>query len=214
MSKLTLLPVPEIMKYLNLDDSDKSMVSLLSSSVTDEIEKYTDRILIDHLICEYADGRRSGIFTLKDYPVNNFSNLQLYREDLEFHSVSRRLYTLRPKPGTSDKPVKLIFSDDLSCPSGRRRIRFIYKAGYLPDVLPDDLKIAFCEIISWLLKRLNSRKISAEALFRNIHHVHILMYTQRIPENARKILNFYCRTEKLSLNNSLRMERLFSKENH
>lgn len=215
MTKRTLLPVPKIMTYLNLDDSDKLMVTLLASTVTKEIENYTNRKLYQRDICQYMNGCFRNNLLLKDYPVNSFYGIQTFNLcEIDFRIIKSSFYTLNPKPGTTDLPVRLKLRGNNIFRRSKRDIRLLYNAGYAQDKVPADLKTAYCEIIFWMLERLNSRKISSEVLSRNINHVHILMYSQKIPENIRKILNLYGRTEKRSIKNFLRTEKLLSKEDH
>jgi len=197
MTRLTLLPVPEIMKYLNLDDSDKSMVTLLASSVTNEIERYTVRILLKRHICQYMNGFWGNRLKLNNYPVNSFHGIQVYqRYEVDFHDLKSSIYTLSPKPGTSDLPVKLLLNENHIFPRGKRNIRIFYNAGYSQNKVPEDLKSAYCEIIFWILERLKSCNIKTENLDQARHHINILMYSQRPPEGAMNILNSYRRKTK------------------
>ncbi|QEN06799.1 hypothetical protein EXM22_01880 [Oceanispirochaeta crateris] len=194
MSKLTLLPVPEIMKFLNLDDRDENMVTLLSLSVSIEIEKYTHRILINRIKSEYQDGHNSDALYLLDYPVSEFNLLQIRsRRDLQYRSIDPTLYSLTPLPGESDQPIELTLLPGYTFPRGSNNIRISYTAGYTDETMPEDLKTAFCEIITWMLGRLKARQIGIDLLKSSSSQNSTLMYSKEIPEHARTILNSYRR---------------------
>ena len=194
MSELMLLTVPQIMEYLNLDDTDENMVSLLSFSVTAEIEKYTHRILINRSKTEYQDGHNADALYLMEYPVTDFTLLQMRgSRSLEFRTVDSTLYSLTPQPGETDSPVEITLLPEYMFPRGSNNIRISYSAGYTQENMPEDLKTAFCEILNWMLGRLKARQIGVDLISHRTSQNTPLMYTREIPEHARSILNSYRR---------------------
>ena len=194
MSRLTLLPVPEIMEYLNLDETDENMVTLLSFSVSTEMEKYTHRTLINRIKIEYQDGHNADALYLMEYPVTEFNLLQIRNhQNLQYRSIDPSLYSLTPQPGESDSPIELILLPGYHFPRGNNNIRMSYTAGYTEQTMPEDLKTAFCEIISWMLGRLRSRQLGVDLLSHSSQQTAPLMYSKEIPAHARQILNAYRR---------------------
>lgn len=194
MSKLTLVSTQEISELLNTDSTDESMVSLLSFSVTTEIEKYCDRILVNREISEFHSGYASNSIGSKEYPVTGFSSLQIKdNSNIDYQNISPELYGVSPKPGESTEPIEVELINGYLFPRGKNNIRLTYTAGYLPDAIPQDLKIAFCEILSWMLKRLKARQIGVNTLARAKNQTGPLLYDPNIPEHARQILDSYRR---------------------
>jgi hypothetical protein len=194
MSKLTLIPTDEISELLNTDSTDESVVSLLSFSVTTEIEKYCNRILVNREILEFHSGYTSNSISSKEYPVTEFASLQIKdSSSIDYQIISPDLYGITPSPGISSEPVEVELVNGYLFPRGKNNIKLTYTAGYLPEEVPQDLKMAFCEILSWMLKRLKARQIGVNTLARAKNQSGPLLYDPNIPEHARQILDSYRR---------------------
>jgi len=192
MAKLTLISSSDILELLNIDFTDEDMVTLLSFSVTTEIENYCRRVLIARSLREYRDGNRASIIELKEWPVTDFATLEV-RRGREFTPIDPQLFSVCPEPGTVLTPCQVELTEGLLFPLGNNNILIRYGAGYAPDQVPDDLKTAFCEILEWMLKRLKARQIGVHALARAKNQTGPLLYDPNIPDHARQILESYRR---------------------
>ena len=195
MPKLTLLTFDEIRSLLvETDPTDESIISLLAFSVTLEIENYCGRVFVSRPITEYQGGSASDAVTTREYPVTAFKSLEVKdRTRGVFQLLNSDYYTLTPEPGESSGPIDIELVSGYTFPRGKNNIKLKYTAGYLPGEVPDDLKMAFCEIISWMLKRLKARQVGVHTLDRAANQKGPLLYDPNIPEHARQILQSYRR---------------------
>ncbi len=195
MPKLTLLPLDEICSLIdNTDPSDENMIALLDLSVTLEIENYCSRVFVSRPITEYQGGSASGAVTTREYPVTAFESLEVKdRTSGEFQLLNTDYYSLTPEPGESSGPIDIELVSGYTFPQGKNNIKLQYTAGYLPGEVPDDLKMAFCEIVSWMLKRLKARQVGVHTLDRAANQTGPLLYDPNIPDHTRQILLSYRR---------------------
>lgn len=194
MSLISLADFAHCRDVLELDDRDETAVELLIFSCSAEIESYTRRCLTERLIAEFRDGYLNPSLNLRQYPVKEVTELRCQKGNEEF-VVSQELFSL-DNPGVQEcyeQPVRITLNEGYLFPLGRYNIQVTYTAGYSPQTMPADLKMALCEMVGWSLKRIRARQIGMSGLVNSRRSKEWPVTEKTMPDHVKEILEPYRR---------------------
>ena len=183
--------------HLEMDDRDKELTELLIFSASAEIEIYTDRNLLEREIRELHDGYLQKEIELHQYPVKEI--LKLYcdttRAYTETKLVDPEYYScnIPSIDGTTETNSEIILTDGYSFPKGRNAIQIIYRTGYKPEEMPENLKRATLELVDWSLKRMRGGQLGAEGLVGTGKYRIQTFFEKRMPVHIQDLLTPYKR---------------------
>jgi hypothetical protein len=192
MSTSSLITWTNCKKILELDERDKEVIELLIFSVSVEIELYTDRNLYEKEIREHHDAYNQREITLKQYPVKEILKLfcDRKRKYTETYLIDPQYYTCSiPEEGDiTDQRTEIILEDGYTFPRGRKTILVNYRAGYKPEEMPENIKIAAIEMVDWSLKRIRGGQIGAKELTGRNSKLDKTMYEDTMPPHVKDLL--------------------------
>lgn len=190
---VNLVSWEECKKLLDIDSREKAFIELLIFSASAEIETYTNRKLKQRDIRELQDGCMQNELTLKQYPLKEITSLKIDNERNypEETIVNTDYYKCFIPYSEDDRetPSEIILAEGYLFPKGRNNIEIIYKAGYLDEEMPEDLKTAVIELVEWNYKRLKNRQIGET----NLKYGEKTQLETTIPKNIRDLLDPYKR---------------------
>jgi hypothetical protein len=163
-----ILPWETVQTCLDLDQREKEFSQLILLSCSMEIEKHCKRAIRERTISEIHDGYLQREIYLREYPVQELISVwyDSHRSFNELSELSKDIYTFQTPTSYSggDCPSSILLMDDLRFPKGRCTIKVEYTAGYNDETLPDDLKGAFLELVTWTLQRFKTKQIGVNGL--------------------------------------------------
>ena len=197
MVKFGLITWDYCKAHLEMDTRDKELTELLIFSASAEIEIYTDRNLFEREIRELHDGYLQKEIELRQYPVKEIIKLycdttRAYTEtklvDPDYYSCN-----IPSIDGTAETSSEIILTEGYSYPKGRNAIQIIYRTGYKPEEMPENLKRATLELVDWSLKRMRGGQLGAEGLVGTGKGQTKTFYEKRMPQHIQDLLIPYKR---------------------
>jgi hypothetical protein len=192
MPQIALVSFDAIQSFLEVEDSEEGLITLLSCSASMEIENFTHRVLCNRVIEEFHDGYNQNSIILKEYPVTLFSSLQIWHRQPVSQFISMTTDSFHYElNSTGQTEVQLMAH--FSFPRGERNIKATYTAGYSPETIPEDLQMAVLETVSWLYKRHKSRQVGVDALIDERNTSFRYVYDKSLPKHVIQLLQPYRR---------------------
>jgi hypothetical protein len=150
---------------------------------TSMVESYTGRKLKVDDYTEDYDGNCTDTILLNQYPVNSVTSVHV-DPDRTFGTDTEVTDFVSYENG------KLVFPDQL-IESNPQSVRVVYNAGYAEADMPDDIKLAMIEIVSFVSKRIEAgaSRIGVKAI--NSPDGLNTGYELSLPLNIRNILDKY-----------------------
>lgn len=198
MSMLPIIKVSELKNYIQIDPQEQHFTDFILLSCSMEIEGYCKRILRERTILELHDGRFQKEIILNEYPVSEISSIwfdknrifnEYSRISEEFYSTTNRQFYTGDKSMTS---IQLI--DDLKFPVGRNVIKVEYTAGYNDETMPEDLKAAFLELVTWTLQRHKTKQIGVNGMINQQGRAVQNTFEKKMPLSVEEKLKPYRRS--------------------
>lgn len=193
MSCSAIINYEIMLNITQYDPKDKEFIKFIILSCSMEIESYCHRTIRERTIIELHDGRNQSELYLHEYPVSQVNGLwyDKNRSFSELNLISPKLYSVSTQQSYSgDKRITSIqLIDDIRFPVGRNAIKVEYIAGYTEETMPEDIKSAFVELVSWTLQRHKSKQIGVNGF---------------INQQGRAVQNTFEQTMPLSVQEKLR----------
>jgi len=166
--------------YLQLEESTKYFAVTLINAASSMAEGHTDRKLKRRDHVELYSGSGKPTIVLRQFPVESISDVRIDSSGEFGEETIVEDVRLDAELGIVYRRAGFVI--------GWNNVRVDYRAGYEP--VPADLKIAVCEIVDWLWKRVRANQIGIKQIQADGVNT---SYELTMPTNAMRILEFYRR---------------------
>jgi hypothetical protein len=147
--EIGLVSVEECKRVLGIDDREDGLVEWLVAAASREIEAFCMRKFNMQRYTEIIDFWGSECQALGEWPVRKVSSVQ--------GAVSSWKKASGGLPKTGGVPENRPYF--LNVGAACRRVRVVYWAGYTLAEMPEDLKLACFELITWNYGRFKAGKL-------------------------------------------------------
>lgn len=149
---MNILSWPFIQRFLSLPDDLREKTELLNGWITKRGESIMHREIMESERTEKYSVNGRDTILLRCWPVSSVSSVTVDDEVLDSD-----LYDVENDTGV------IYRIDGANFPDGRRNIKIIYTGGWTESTLPDDIKFAAIEAVSWNLSRLNDNAMGIKS---------------------------------------------------
>lgn len=165
-----------------IQDDQQEYAYAMINAASDIANKYSGRKLSARDYTEQLDGNGKTYLLLPQYPINSVTelNIDADREFLAETKISSNDYVLYEGEGA------IYYS--LGFDTGHKNIKVVYNAGYQLTAVPNDLKTAVLETISWNWGRLRGNGIGIKTQDMNGMET---AYELTVPVNAQRVFESY-----------------------
>lgn len=158
VSSYALVTVQEVSTVLGIEAELQDQVIWCINAISQTAQRMAGRIFVERIgETIYLEGDHDGTIIVPDYPISEIQALYMDQSRVfdEDSLVPASSYDV-------DKECGIIYLLDRLTPKGRRTIKLVATIGY--SSIPEDLKNAVIEGVSWMMSRFNDRAVGIASI--------------------------------------------------